>query len=131
MTVLFIGDANAARSPMAEAIARQLAPSLEVWSAGWRPSHVRPEVRTVLEEEGIRAEGLRAKQVNAVPLEEVDVVVAFCADEGRLRVPVDARRETWFLPDPTSAPPHERLEAYRAARDELIRRVGALLRELS
>lgn len=130
MTILFVGESNAARSPIAEAIARQLAPRHEVWSAGWRPSHVRPEVREVLAEEGIRAEGLRARSIGEVPLDEVDVVVALCPDEGRLRVRSDVRRLDWRLPDPTSAPPHERIEAFRASRDELARRVGALLREL-
>jgi protein-tyrosine-phosphatase len=36
----------------------------------------------------------------------------------------------WRIPDPTSAPAGERREAYRAARDEITRRLRALLAEL-
>ena len=42
MAILFLCVANSARSQLAEAIARHLAPKREVWSAGSEPSHVRP-----------------------------------------------------------------------------------------
>lgn len=130
MTVLFLDDTSAAFAPLAEALGREMAPRHEFWGAAWAPSHVRQETRRVLQEEGVRTEGLRARKLSAVPVEEVDVVVAFCEDEGRLRVPASARRLTWRLPDPTSYPPEERMEAFRAARDEISRRIRVLVKEL-
>lgn len=129
MTVLFVCDSNAVRSPLAEAIARHLSPHHEFLSAGWSPSHVRPEVRAALAEAGISALGLRAKSMAETPLEEVDVVVSLSEDEGTIRT--TARRIAWWLADPSSAPPEERMEAYRATREELTRRIGILLAELA
>lgn len=129
-SLVFVCPSNAARSPLAEAIASHLSPSLDVWSAGVRPTHVRPQVREVLREEGIRAEGLRAKSLPEVPLDEVSHVVALSADTALPPLPGRIRVVRWNLPDPASAPPEEALEAYRATRDELMRRLPALLRSL-
>lgn len=131
MTLLFLDHDCAARAPLAEAITRSQARwEHDVWAAGWEPSFVRREVREVLAEEGHREEGLIARALPAVPLDEVDVLVAFVPDVGRLRVRAGVRRLDWRIPDPSSAPPEERLEAYRAARDEIARRVRDLLRSL-
>jgi protein-tyrosine-phosphatase len=130
-TLLFACVANSARSQLGEAIARHLAPDdVEVWSAGSRPSNVRPEVRIVLDEEGIDHRGLRSKGFIAVPLEEVDVAITLCQGEVCPVFPGATRRLHWPLPDPASAPDDERIEAFRAARDELLRRIPVLLAEL-
>ncbi len=128
--VLFLGAANQSRSPLAEAIARELAPRHEFWSAGARPSHVRPEVRAVLTEVGMRDDSLRSKGLIEVPLDEVDLIVTLTDPERCPRVALDVPRVAWSLPDPASAPRDEALEAYRATRDELMRRLPALLRGL-
>lgn len=120
MTVLFIGYANAARSPLAEALARQA--GHDAYSAGVRPSNVRPEVRTTLEEIGVDANGLRAKGITEIPMDEVELVVAL--DREAPRIPGGAKRIEWLIPDPSSAPASERAEAFRAARDELQRRIA-------
>lgn len=128
--ILFLGVANATRTPLAEAIARDLAPEHEVWSAGARPTHVRPEVRAVLTEAGLRADHLRSKPLIEVPLDEIDLVVTLADPERCPRVPGQRPTVSWQLPDPASAPREEALEAYRATRDELMRRLPALLRTL-
>ena len=47
--VLFLCVANSARSQMAEGIARSLAPvGTKLWSAGSRPTSVRPEAIAAL-----------------------------------------------------------------------------------
>jgi protein-tyrosine-phosphatase len=122
MVVLFVGASNAARSPLAEALARHA--GHEAWSASARPSHVRPEVRLVLEEIGVNADGLRARSTWEVPLEEVELVVYLDRELPPVRSAAPTR--TWALPDPTSAPADERIEAYRATRDELARRLARL-----
>jgi protein-tyrosine-phosphatase len=130
MTLLFLDHDCAALAPMAEALARHHGRLCDAWGAGWEPGHVRADAREALEEEGVRSLGLVARAPAEVPLEEVDAVVAFVPDEGRLRLPTGTRRVEWRIPDPTSAPAGERREAYRAARDEITRRLRALLAEL-
>lgn len=129
--ILFICAANAARSPLAEAIARHLAPSLDVWSAGTAPTHVRPQVRAVLSEVGISAAGLRARSLYEVPMDEVDLVVTLGPEASLPVLPGRIARVSWSLPDPTSAPEEDALEAFRATRDELLRRLPPLLRSVA
>lgn len=130
MYILFLDESGSARAPIAEALMRQIAPWHEALGAGWVPSHVRPEIKEVLEEAGVHTTGLRARGLAQVPLDEVELVVAFVPDEARLRVPSGARRIAWNLPDPLSAPHDERLDACRAARDEIERRIKMLVAEL-
>ncbi len=131
IAVLFACVANSARSQLAEAIARHVGPdSLEAWSAGSRPSNVKPEVRTVLDELGIDSRGLRSKGFHEVPTEDMDLVVTLCMEEVCPLFPATVDQRHWPLPDPASAPDDERLEAFRAARDELLRRIPALLAQL-
>ena len=129
-TVLFICEDGAALSPLAEAVARSLRPDVEAWSASLRPSHVRPWTRAVLAEAGLDDVGLRARDLAEVPLDEVDVAV-FLAPGGRPPfLPRRIRLLHWPMPDPSSAPPDEALDAWRAARDELLRRIPGLFEEL-
>jgi hypothetical protein len=52
--ILFLCVANSARSQMAEGLARFLAPpGMKIWSAGSRPTHVRPEAVTGLARSGL------------------------------------------------------------------------------
>jgi protein-tyrosine-phosphatase len=125
--VLFLGEACAARAPMAEAIARHVRPDLEFWSAGAHPSHVRPEVRRVLQEVDIPAGGLRARGMLEVDLEDVALVVGLCLDHRRPRLPSRFEVVSQPLADPSCAPAHERDEAYRACRDALMDRLPRLL----
>lgn len=126
-SVLFIGEACAARAPLAEAIARHLRPDLEIWSAGASPSHVRPEVRQVLDEVGISAAGLRARGVLEVDLEDVALVVSLCLEHRQPRLPRRFEVVSHPVADPSCAPPHDRAESYRACRDALLDRLPRLL----
>jgi arsenate reductase len=126
--VLFLCVANSARSQMAEAIARRVAPpGTRVSSAGSLPTRVRPEALQVLAELGIDASGQRSRSTDEV-VGDVDVVVTLCAEEV---CPVwlrPAMRVHWGLPDPAAVngPEELRLDAFRGVRDELVRRLGAL-----
>lgn len=127
--ILFLCVANSARSQMAEGIARSLAvPGVKIWSAGSRPASVRPEAIAVLQEIGIDISGHRSKSVTEIPPSEVDIVITLCGEE---ECPVflgKAKRLHWGLPDPAavSGSETERMEAFRAVRDELRRRIMAL-----
>ena len=139
--LLFLCVANSARSQLAEAISRHLitnrampnlqAEGLEVWSAGTRPSHVRPQVPTVLQEENVDFRGLRSKGLIEIPWDEIKVIVTLCEDEQCARLPIDAVHIHWPLPDPAAAPDEEALEAFRATRDELLRRLPKLIRGIA
>ena len=127
--VLFVCLANAARSQMAEGIARSLAPpEVTVWSAGSFPAGVRSEAIEVLAEIGIDISEHRSKSVDEIPADRVDTVITLCA-EGECPVFLgDVYRVHWELPDPTGVGRTEadRLDAFRRTRDELQRRLAVV-----
>lgn len=128
--ILFLCVANSARSQMAEGIARSLAPEgVRVSSAGSEPSSVRPEAIEALREIGVDIRHQRSHGVDEVQ-DGVEAVITLCAEEV---CPVwlgHAPRVHWALPDPAGVQgtEDERLDAFRAARDELRRRLTALFR---
>jgi thioredoxin type arsenate reductase len=128
--ILFLCVANSARSQMAEGIARSLAPGeVNIWSAGSRPTSVRPEAIAVLQEIGIDITHHHSKAVSDIPASEVDTVITLCAEEECPLFLGKARRLHWGLPDPAAVKgsKHERLDAFRKTRDELRRRIWAFL----
>ena len=128
--ILFLCVANSARSQIAEGVARSMVPpGIKVWSAGSRPTSVRPEAIAVLKELGIDISGHRSKNVTEIPPEEVDTVITLCGEE---ECPVflgKATRLHWGLPDPAAVQGSEedRLNAFRNTRDEFRRRFEAFL----
>jgi thioredoxin type arsenate reductase len=130
--ILFLCVANSVRSQMAEGIARSLAsPGMKIWSAGSRPTSVRPEAIAVLKEIGIDISAHRSKAAAEIPASEVDTVITLCAEE---ECPVflgKAQRLHWGLPDPAAVVGSEEevLSAFRKIRDELLRRITAFLNE--
>lgn len=127
--VLMLCIHNSARSQMAEGFARVMAPpDAEVWSAGSQPSKVHPLAIEVMKEAGIDISEQRSKGLDEVPWQRADTVVTLCG-EAEVECPVVAaqvRRVHWPLSDPSAAPEERRLEAFRAARDEIRWRVSAL-----
>jgi arsenate reductase (thioredoxin) len=127
--VLFLCVANSARSQMAEGIARTLAPpGVTVWSAGSRPTRVRPEAIAALAEIGIDISHHRSKAVSEIPAAEVDTVITLCGEE---ECPVflgTAWRLHWGLPDPASVigSEEDRAAAFRRTRDELEQRLAVV-----
>ncbi|MEM7247939.1 MAG: arsenate reductase ArsC [Acidobacteriota bacterium] len=118
---LFLCVANSARSQLAEAVARELDPEREIWSAGSAPTQVRPEALTVLEEAGLPTDGLRSKGLGDVPMERVAMAVTLCAEESCPVLPAGLEHRHWPLPDPAVAPEAERLDAFRTTLAELRR----------
>jgi arsenate reductase len=103
---------------------------MKIWSAGSRPTGVRPEAIAVLREIGIDISGHRTKAVAEIPAAEVDTVITLCGEE---ECPVflgKATRLHWGLPDPAAVKGSEteRLDAFRKARDELRRRISEVFR---
>ena len=127
--ILFLCVQNSARSQLAEGIARFLAPpGVTVSSAGSSPAFVRPQAIQVLKEIGIDISAHRSKSIEEIDAASVDAVVTLCAEEVCPVFLGDAVRLHWALPDPAQAPGDEdaRLNAFRATRDELFRRLKLL-----
>jgi arsenate reductase len=126
-TVLFVCLHNAGRSQMSAALFERAAGDRhEAISAGTRPAHrVHPEVVTVMRELGVDLAGRVPRKLTLELAERADVVVTMgCGDECPY---IPGRRYLdWELEDPKGRP----LDEVRATRDEIGRRVAALVAEL-
>jgi arsenate reductase len=106
---------------------------LAVFSAGTKPSSVRPEAIAVMKEIGIDISGQRSKSVEEFAREPMDYVVTVC-DNARDACPVfPARTERihWSFEDPAAVQgsEQERLAEFRRIRDQIQERVKAFFRE--
>ena len=130
--VLFVGAGNSARSRIAEALLRERGGAeYEARSAGSDPTDVHPLTLRVLAEDGADAPHAASTDVEAYLDEEWDCVITV-GDRARETCPVFPRaRRTlhWSVPDPAAAGggEDERLEAFRAAREDLRARIEAFV----
>ncbi len=130
-SILFLCVANSARSQMAEGLARALfGDAVRVQSAGSAPSRVHPLAVRAMAEEGIDIGGQRAKSVDEIAPDSVDLVVTLCAEEVCPAFLAEVPRLHWPIEDPARSEPGEdeasRLERFRRARDEIAARLRAL-----
>ena len=126
-TVIFVCLHNAGRSQMSEALFERAAGGRHrALSAGTTPGErVHPEVVEVMLELGIDLAGRRPRGLTRELAEEADVVVTMgCGDECPY-IP-GKRYLDWDLQDPKGRP----VDEVRATRDEIERRVTALVAEL-
>ena len=132
--VLVLCTGNSARSQMGEGLFREEGGGdYEVFSAGTRPSLVRPEAIAVMRESGIDISGNRSKSVDEFAGQAFDFVVTVC-DSARDNCPVfpgATGRIHWSLEDPAAVEgtEEERLAAFRRIRDQLRDRVETFVRE--
>ena len=124
--VLFVCVENSNRSQMAEAFARlHGGPGVEALSAGSRPSgRINPKAVCFMAELGYDLATHASKSLDDIGGEFDAVVTMGCGDNCPW-VPAK-RREDWALPDPKDMDD----DGYRAVRDEISRRVRALLASL-
>ncbi len=130
MKVLFVCTGNAARSQMAEALARSL--GLDADSAGTDPKdQVHPLAVAVLKEKGIDISHKRPKKVDLTLAQKMDIIVTLCheAEEECVRLPVKVPIHSWNLPDPAQATgdEEERVNRFRIIADEIERRIQILI----
>ena len=125
--LLFVCVENSCRSQMAEAFARMLAgDGVQAASGGSRPSGVvNPRAIESMAEVGYDLGVHRSEGLDDVPPGPFDAVVTMGCGDACPHVPA-RRREDWEVADPKDLPPEE----FRAIRDEIGRRVAALLAEL-
>jgi arsenate reductase (thioredoxin) len=122
--VLILCTGNSARSQMAEGLLRAAAGDrVEAYSAGTKPSSVRPEAIAVMAEEGIDIRGHRSKSVDEFAGQEFDLVITVCdhANEICPVFPGRTRRVHRSFEDPAAVvgTEEERLAAFRRVRDEI------------
>jgi arsenate reductase len=124
--VLFVCIENSNRSQMAQAFAHiHGGAAVDAQSAGSRPSGViNPKAIRFMGELGYDLTRHSSKSLDAVSGEFDAVVSMGCGDDCPW-IPAK-RREDWALPDPK----HMDDAAYREVRDEIGRRVKALLESL-
>lgn len=129
--VLILCTGNSARSQMAEGLLRHDAGDrFEVFSAGTKPTQVRPEAIAVMQELGIDIAGHRSKSVDEFAGQDFDYVVTVC-DNAKASCPIfpgNTKRIHWSLDDPAAVEGSEehRLAAFRRVRDELRQRLRQL-----
>jgi arsenate reductase len=103
--------------------------SFAVESAGLQPGVVRPEAIAVMREIGIDISSHRSKSLDEFSAQPFDFVITVC-DNANQHCPVfqgPARRIHWSIEDPAGIEGDDqtRLSAFREARDELRKRLGA------
>nr|WP_306672507.1 arsenate reductase ArsC [Geothrix fuzhouensis] len=132
-SILFLCVANSARSQLGEGLSRQLFPGFRIQSAGSRPSRVNPFAIEALAERGIDASTHTSKPVSDIDPASVDLVITLCAEEVCPAFLGRAERLHWPIPDPASddptLTPEDLRTRFRAARDEIARRLEALGQE--
>ncbi len=124
MRVLILCTGNSARSQMAEGLLRHNAGNaFEVFSAGTKPTEVRPEAIAVMREAGIDISGHRSKSVDEFAGQDFDYVITVCdnAKQSCPIYPAKTKRIHWSIEDPAAlqGSEEERLAAFRRIRDEL------------
>lgn len=127
MNVLFVCVQNAGRSQIAEALFRQVAGGRhEARSAGTNPAEtVHESVVEAMLEVGVDLRGKKPRLLAREDAEWADVVVTMgCGDE--CPVVQATRYVDWDLTDPAG----KEVDEVRAIRDDIGRRVHALVEEL-
>ncbi len=122
MKVLFVCTANACRSQMAEAWARQLFPAgWEAASAGLLTSPVSRRADAVMQEVGSSLAGQRSKSIDELDLDAFDLVVTLSEEASRYLPSLRDPSRHWSRPftDPMGATgtAEEVREAFRAGRE--------------
>jgi arsenate reductase len=134
--ILVLCTGNSARSQMGEGLFRQEGGAgYLVFSAGTKPSSVRPEAIRVMQEIGIDISGQRSKSIDEFSGESFEYVVTVC-DNARDNCPVfpgAGQRVHWSLEDPAAVrgTDEERLDAFRRIRDQLRELIQRFYRDQS
>ena len=130
--VLILCTGNSARSQMAEGLLRHYGgEGFTVESAGIGPSFVRPEAIEVMRELGIDISGQRSKSIDEFSGRPFDYVITVCdnVNQNCPVFPATTKRVHWSIADPAALAGNDqaRLQAFRAARDELRVRLKEFL----
>ena len=131
-SILYLCTGNSCRSQMAEGWTRILGEGrFGVESAGIEAHGKNPRAIAVMAEKGVDISGQESTVVSDAMLQRADVVVTVCghADEQCPALPGGVKKVHWPLADPARATGSEQeiMDAFRATRKEVKRRVESLL----
>jgi arsenate reductase (thioredoxin) len=122
--ILILCTGNSARSQMAEGLLRHDAGDrFEVFSAGTKPSQVRPEAIAVMRELGIDISSHRSKSVDEFAGQSFDCVLTVC-DNAKETCPIFPGKTAMIhhsFEDPAAlqGSAEERLALFRRVRDQI------------
>jgi len=122
--VLILCTGNSARSQMAEGLLRNLTGgTMEVFSAGSKPSAVNPLAIHAMAEHGIDISQQRSKHLDEYRSQPFDYVITVCdqAAETCPLFPGKAQRVHWSFTDPAAVQgtAAEQLEVFRTVRNAI------------
>ena len=122
--IVILCTGNSARSQMAEGLLRHDAGDrFEVFSAGTKPSQIRPEAIAAMRELGIDISGYRSKSVDEFNGRQFDYVLTVC-DNAKESCPIFPGQTVTVhhnFEDPATVrgPQEQRLAAFRRVREGL------------
>ena len=135
-TVLFVCSMNSVRSPMAAALARRAFPTrIVARSAGVRSGQVDPFVHEVMEEIGVDMSVHTPHTMDELVATSFDMLITL-SDEAPDAVAVRnykiGKQTEWHVSDPTLVDGNraQKLDAYRALREDLTSRIQTELQSL-
>ena len=122
--ILILCTGNSARSQMAEGLLKHICQNkYEIFSAGTKPSIVRPEAIKVLREIGIDISNNRSKSVDEFVDKKMDYVLTVCDNAKEIcpYFPAKTKLIHHSFADPAEIEGDEitRLSAFRRVRDEI------------
>lgn len=137
INVLFLCTGNTTRSQMAEAFLRAYGGEhFEAYSAGLEPSEIHPLTRQVMQEIGFDLQGQRSKDVTEyMGRMHFGYLITVCARAEKncpRTFPGVSERLHWEFEDPVAfeGPDQEKLNKFRAVRDQVRQRVVDWLAEM-
>jgi protein-tyrosine-phosphatase len=125
--ILFLSQDNDCLSFMAETIAKRLLPpKTQVFGASLKGGEIDRKAFQVLGEVGIDVSTQEAKGLDAIPTQDIDLIVMLGEWGGpQATVSSRAKCETWDISEPCQEPRAD-LDAFRHARDQINTKVGGL-----
>ena len=122
--ILFLCTGNSCRSQMAEGFTKKMFPkNMEIFSAGLEPKGVHPMVIKVMQEVGIDISHHKSKNISAIPIDKISIVVTLCGDAAE-RCPIfpgKVERIHWEIENPAKAQGSEKeiTQVFRRIRDKI------------
>ncbi len=134
-SILVLCTGNSARSQMAEGLLKNICQDrYDVFSAGTKPSTVRPEAIKALKEINIDISDNRSQSINEFTDKEIDYVFTVCdnAKDNCPYFPAKTKLIHHMFDDPADVFGNEetRFEAFRRVRDEIRLYLPKFLKEI-